>query len=251
MSRLHTVDSFRSGQVEIHEGVNAVSTLTENSVYQYSRVQTQRIDETLQRIDQKKEKKDAVNNKENLETTISQDLADGHTANLDASLKLLSEDNPKLFIPGDELEDDEIHIIGTTQGGTHSLQDYQMQLMLLEQQNKKRMLMARQEADHGPLFDQVAAARESRRRFERDAIKKEQIEAAGTLKPSRNRKATQIAPRMPTTGTDPGTGSAKKRQKRGHQVQTQLAKVENGDVMNGRDSKVAQAQSSEVSDHCI
>ena len=32
-------------------------------------------------------------------------------------------------------------------GGNHALQDYQMQLMLLEQQNKKRLLMARQEQD--------------------------------------------------------------------------------------------------------
>ena len=31
--------------------------------------------------------------------------------------------------------------------GNHALQDYQMQLMLLEQQNKKRLLMARQELD--------------------------------------------------------------------------------------------------------
>lgn len=32
-------------------------------------------------------------------------------------------------------------------GGNHALQDYQMQLMLLEQQNKKRLLLARQEQD--------------------------------------------------------------------------------------------------------
>jgi hypothetical protein len=32
-------------------------------------------------------------------------------------------------------------------GGNHALQDYQMQLMLLEQQNKKRLMMARQEQD--------------------------------------------------------------------------------------------------------
>ena len=32
-------------------------------------------------------------------------------------------------------------------GSNHALQDYQMQLMLLEQQNKKRLLMARQEQD--------------------------------------------------------------------------------------------------------
>lgn len=33
------------------------------------------------------------------------------------------------------------------QHGNHALQDYQMQLMLLEQQNKRRLLMARQEQD--------------------------------------------------------------------------------------------------------
>ncbi|KAL8713369.1 MAG: hypothetical protein Q9220_002568 [cf. Caloplaca sp. 1 TL-2023] len=36
---------------------------------------------------------------------------------------------------------------GTANGGNHALQDYQMQLMLLEQQNKKRLLMARQEQE--------------------------------------------------------------------------------------------------------
>ena len=38
---------------------------------------------------------------------------------------------------------------GGANGGNHALQDYQMQLMLLEQQNKKRLLMARQEQDIG------------------------------------------------------------------------------------------------------
>ncbi len=38
---------------------------------------------------------------------------------------------------------------GNQAGGNHALQDYQMQLMLLEQQNKKRLLMARQEQDVG------------------------------------------------------------------------------------------------------
>ncbi|RMZ81242.1 hypothetical protein DV737_g2541, partial [Chaetothyriales sp. CBS 132003] len=46
--------------------------------------------------------------------------------------------------------------------GNHALQDYQMQLMLLEQQNKKRLMMARQEQDNavsregGPLPMSVA-----------------------------------------------------------------------------------------------
>jgi len=37
---------------------------------------------------------------------------------------------------------------GAGQTTGHALEDYQMQLMLLEQQNKKRLLMARQEQDH-------------------------------------------------------------------------------------------------------
>lgn len=36
----------------------------------------------------------------------------------------------------------------SNQTGNHALQDYQMQLMLLEQQNKKRLMMARQEQDN-------------------------------------------------------------------------------------------------------
>ncbi|KAL1304543.1 hypothetical protein AAFC00_003523 [Neodothiora populina] len=37
---------------------------------------------------------------------------------------------------------------GANSNSNHALQDYQMQLMLLEQQNKKRLLMARQEQDN-------------------------------------------------------------------------------------------------------
>ncbi|EFW13976.1 cAMP-dependent protein kinase pathway protein [Coccidioides posadasii str. Silveira] len=37
---------------------------------------------------------------------------------------------------------------GQAGGGNHALQDYQMQLMLLEQQNKRRLMMARQEQDN-------------------------------------------------------------------------------------------------------
>ena len=37
---------------------------------------------------------------------------------------------------------------GANNNGNHALHDYQMQLMLLEQQNKKRLLMARQEQDN-------------------------------------------------------------------------------------------------------
>ena len=40
--------------------------------------------------------------------------------------------------------------------GNHALQDYQMQLMLLEQQNKKRLLMARQEQDNMVELDSIS-----------------------------------------------------------------------------------------------
>lgn len=39
--------------------------------------------------------------------------------------------------------------LSSSTSGNHALQDYQLQLMLLEQQNKKRLMMARQEQDNG------------------------------------------------------------------------------------------------------
>ncbi|EXJ92567.1 hypothetical protein A1O3_01119 [Capronia epimyces CBS 606.96] len=47
-------------------------------------------------------------------------------------------------IPGQQMQGTP----GGGQSGNHALQDYQMQLMLLEQQNKKRLMMARQEQDN-------------------------------------------------------------------------------------------------------
>lgn len=164
------VDSFRSYQFDVHDGANAILTLNE-STYQHSFKQILRTNEAQQRIYQKEEKQDAVNDKENVEITISEDLADGQNAKLDASLKLLGEDEQKLLLPSDELDDDEIHIIETntsaTQGGNHALQDYQMQLMLLEQQNKKRLLKARHliEYEDTQSDQEQAAVREYLREF--------------------------------------------------------------------------------------
>ena len=231
MPLLDDVDFFHSCQLEIHEGVNAVFTSTENSISEYSRAQIQRNSDARQRIDQKKKKQDAVHEKEkeNVEITISEDLADGQNTKLDASLKLLGEDDQKLLLPSDELEEDEIHIIETTidapQGGIHPLQDYQMQIMLLEQQNKKRLLIARQGQDRTDiLFDQMAAAREMKRRDQKSATKKEQVYASVNQIPSQDPKATQVTSKMPATvadtGADTGAVPATKRQKRGHQLQS-------------------------------
>lgn len=170
MPLFDAADLFRSCQFEIDDGVKAISTFNENSIHQYSLAQIQRTNEARRRIDGKEEKQDAANNKvndkENVEITISEDLGDGQSAKLDASLKLLGVDDPKLLLPSDELEDDEIHIIETAidapQGGSLALQDYQKQLMLLEQQNKKRLLKTRQELDTEFFEQSGATARELR-----------------------------------------------------------------------------------------
>ena len=188
---------------------------------------------------------ETVTDKEEIQATISADLADGHDAQLDASLKLLSEDDPKLFLPND-LEDDEIHILEATgtglsgvnlpSRGNHALQDYQMQLMLLEQQNKKRLLRARQEQEHprpSSPFDEVAAAKELKRRYRTDAMmEKDQAEAGQHQPPSRAPEAFSL--HIPTA----------KRQKRGTGRSGGKGNV---DLVNGS----ALTAAVPVSHHCI
>ncbi|KAL8770708.1 MAG: hypothetical protein Q9194_005095 [Teloschistes cf. exilis] len=57
----------------------------------------------------KQKKSDNINDNAGTQATISEDLADGQTTNLDANLKLLSEES-KLLLPND-LEDDEIYSV--------------------------------------------------------------------------------------------------------------------------------------------
>lgn len=59
---------------------------------------------------------------------------------LDGQQDMFAGNNPRPGMPG--------NAPGAPPQGNHALQDYQMQLMLLEQQNKKRLLMARQEQDN-------------------------------------------------------------------------------------------------------
>ncbi|KAL8629316.1 hypothetical protein Q9189_004965 [Teloschistes chrysophthalmus] len=192
-----------------------------------SALETQRTNQARQRLYRKQKNPDTINDKASTQATISEDLADGQTTTLDASLKLLSEENPKLVLPND-LEDDQIHFVGEAPPGerqdeNHALQDYQMQLMLLEQQNKKRLLLARQEQDQeqGPdrrsasPFNEVAAAKELKRRYREGTGEKEQAETGQTLRLSRDLKALQVKLKMPAAYADESTGPTKKRQKRG------------------------------------
>lgn len=84
--------------------------------------------------------------------TISQDYAEGESVLLDKQLQLLRGSEVAWTVRFDDLEPQEIEEIKRKwsaleqqQHGcrtNRALQDYQMQLMLLEQQNKRRLLMA-------------------------------------------------------------------------------------------------------------
>ena len=264
MPVLDNADPFRNYQFEIHEGVNAVSTLAQDAVHEYSCRQIQRINEARRWIDQKKEKQDVISNKENVEITISEDLADGQIAKLDASLKLLGEDDQTLLLASDELEDDEIHIIETTIDtidANRALQEeYQMQLMLLEQQNKKRLLMAMQEQyeqyhqrkglNHQTHLHQVDVAKEFKSRYGVYALKKSPVSAAMTQKYSGDFEAN-LMPKVPVTSASTRHVPATKRQKRRHRPRTQLSEVDISETLIGSNMSPAQADEVEASDHCI
>ena len=118
-------DSFCIYGIETEDGLRAVSDIVEDSVQSSHFCHTRKADSARRHI----EKKDkSSGNKENLEVTISEDLTDGHSTHLDASLKLLEKDELKLQLPSDQVEDDKIHIIETTVGAAqrpnHAMQDY-------------------------------------------------------------------------------------------------------------------------------
>jgi hypothetical protein len=80
-----------------------------------------------------------------VECTISEDLAGGRTAQQDQNLKALHADKDQLVLRTHAIGEDADR--GVEGSGNHALQDYQMQLMLLEEQNKQRLLETRQEQD--------------------------------------------------------------------------------------------------------
>ena len=157
-----------------------------------------------------------VTNNEGIQATISADVADGHNTQLDASLKLLSEDEPKLLLPNN-LEDDDIHIREATGIG----------LSGFNEQTKKRQVMAGQRQKHARAsspFDEVAAAKELKRRYRTDAMMgTDQAEAGQHQQPSR---APEASSHIPTA----------KRQKRG----TSLSR-EKGNIDLVNDSGLAAA----------
>ena len=152
MPLLDDIDWSHSYSVEQDDDLSIGILSAEDLVPQPAPVRSKANPQTKNRPFTESGQQDTIRNIEDTDFTISEDLADGEVAKLDACLKLLAEDEFVFFLPSDELEDDEIHVIETVNIAAkrytnHELQDYQMQLMLLEQQNKKRLLMARREQD--------------------------------------------------------------------------------------------------------
>ena len=170
-----------------------------------------------------------------VQATISADVADGHNAQLDACLKLLSEDDPELLLPND-LEDDEIHILEATGTGlsglnrhSHALQKNQrLQHMLYQQESKRRQERSRLSSP----FDEVAAAKELKRRYRTDAMMGKDQAEASHQQPSLAVEASAL--HIPTA----------KRQKRDTSPSRETGNI---DLVNG--SGLAAAVP--VSHHCI
>ncbi|KAL9036392.1 MAG: hypothetical protein Q9214_006154, partial [Letrouitia sp. 1 TL-2023] len=185
---------------------------------------------------QKEAKNDVVNEADNTWTTISEDLTDGQSAKLDASLKLLSEDSQKLLLPSDQPDDDEFHIIETVAEGapgrSNYLDDYCDQLMFHEQQNKKRLLMMREGGEVEP-FNEADAAKESKRRYKANAMTEEQNRiAATTQKPFEAPTALRAEHEMSKPSAGLSTVHAAKRQKRSHLLVNAVEQSVNGNKSN-------------------
>ena len=229
MFLLSADDPFFPHRFDASPNINILLTPIEDSIHQYSRTQTQRRTQALQQIENKEAKEDD-NYREKIEVTISEDLADGQIDKLDAALKLLSDDELRLLIPSDELEDDEIHIIETQfsapQGGIHALQDYQMQLMLLEQQNKKRLLMARQEQSNTQTADN--RIQKARRSYEERFYTKQKTKVTNS---------DYLSPKMPRTRNDTYPRRVARKRKLDDESQEQQPDKATRD-MNASDSNV-------------
>ena len=156
----HAEEDFRICNFEIdHEdnSANPDSDPTSSNVNKSTRDRAQATPVAQDQPAEKNEKQylDCVANK--TYRTISEDLSDGHSAGRDLFLGLLFEDGDNIVLNSECYEDEEIHVAERvvlfqpertetqqkSSTGSQALQDYQMQLMLLEQQNKKRLLKAR------------------------------------------------------------------------------------------------------------
>lgn len=250
MSQLEGAESFNSLQFPFNDYVGAGFQFGEDSIHQplLSRaLQTNRTSwsnaqqlSALRRTSQKNFEQVAGSQKTNINATISEDLGAGQTAKLDADLELLREDELQLIIPGHEWASKETHLIelgdiNITAGGNHALQDYQMQLMLLEQQNKKRLLKARG----------VYEGSSKRSKAISIGRKGDRMNPENDFQKPRRLK---FYPGMrPVEDMSPMNLSSRKRQKHSHQLEDRASQGECSLDSNGGGPEIDQAGSIEVS----
>ena len=88
------------------------------------------------------------------------------------------------------------------QHGNHALQDYQMQLMLLEQQNKRRLMMARQEQDN--------ITRDGQPQVPAQPFPAAAMQNRAGVSPNPNEQIKRGTPKMPQAGlpSSPSTGDS-------------------------------------------
>lgn len=192
-----------------------------------------RSNQARQRLYREGKNPDTINDKESTQVTISEDLADGQTVNLDASLKLLGEEEPKLLLPNDI---------------------QQLQLLLLEQQKKKQMPMPmprqEQESQRSPSpFNEVAVAKELKRRYQEGTGEKEQAGAGQMPEPSQDLKALQVRLKMPAAHADESAAPITKRQKRGTARPSRASQRSKSNTMNGCGSSSVPIEPAEVGHH--
>ncbi|KAL9579549.1 MAG: hypothetical protein Q9212_005049 [Teloschistes hypoglaucus] len=158
------------------------------------------------RYEERKEQR-AIYDKESAQATISEDLADGQNTRLDALLKLLCEGS-KLLLPSD-LEEDETSSVDSIFTRMYE------RLKHRPQGDLHSRIVYRERKGDASSFDEIAAAKEFKRRH-RESIREEEQAAEGqTPEISQDPKELQFKPRMAFAHADESIASATKRQKRG------------------------------------
>lgn len=141
--------SFR--RYEFDDCPNTEIELADMSQHSHTNVEWE--EKARQLVSRTRGKEEANDETKDMDNAVSEDHRDGRVSELDGCLclQLLSNNDPTLFLPTDCLEDEEIHIIDASLSGSvdnrHALQDYQKQLMMLEQRNRERLLQAKRDND--------------------------------------------------------------------------------------------------------
>lgn len=170
--------------------------------------------------------------KESTRATISEDLAEGQTAKLDASLKIISEDRQTFLRPTHERGDPDF-MIGTSDNYTTSYN--QTQTAHVGRMTRKQLLLSKQKRDS--IY----------------TVERKEVELNPTGTSISHDKGAQITSRMPVHSHDTrdGTATKKRKRKRGNRSENKSSDVdESQNVASGKDSDADEGVSAEVGAEC-